>query len=258
MARATIRVSDIVGGVAVGAENVAGAGTEYRQTMQLGGLAAAELADVKNAAPAAAAYGLVSRAMLYDAAGNALQQQQPTYHALGRLAARPYALSYAATLNSRKQILAIAHTAASTKLVKIRRVLIALESVSVAGLYVFDLVRITSAPATGNPAITPTPALQGDPAAEVTVLALPTTAGTEGTVVNSVEFNQGITGAAPTVNPPNALNWYELFSEDEQNPVGEQRGLSLRAGVLEGYAIVCDASAAGTVKCLARFVFTEQ
>jgi hypothetical protein len=257
--RVTSKVVDIVGGRPVGFEDVGGAGTELRQTTQIGGLAAAELMDVKNAAPASTAYGAVTRSMLYDAAGNPLQQQQNTYHALVRLAARPYALSFTTVANTRKQFATIHHAATATKLVKLRRVLVALESVSVAGIYMFDLIRITSAPATGNPAITPVAASPAAPAAEVTVLGLPTTAGTEaGSPVNTLEYNQGITGTAPVVNPPQPVAWFELFSEDEQNPVGEQQSMLIRAGTLEGWAVTLDPSAAGVVKAFVKFVFTEQ
>jgi hypothetical protein len=287
VARSTLSVSTAAGARPVGAEDVGAAGTEYRETIQLGGAAAAELADVKNAAPAAAAYGVITRALLYDASGNPLltkttapaaadsglvtrsmlydasgapiQQQQNTYHATVRLAARPYALSFTTVANTRKQFATIHHAATATKLVKLRRVLVALESVSVAGIYVFELVRITSAPATGNPAITPIPVLPSAAAAEVTVLALPTTAATEaGSPVNLVEYNQGITGAAPVVNPPQPVTWVELFSEDEQNPVGEQQSPQIRAGTLEGWSVTLDPSAAGVVKAFVKFVFTEQ
>jgi hypothetical protein len=257
--RVTLSVSTATGNKPIGAEDVAGAGTELRETVQIGGAGAAELSDVKNAAPASSAYGQIVRAMLYDAAGNPIQQQQATYHAIVRLAARPYALSFTTTANTRKQYATIHHAATAIKLVKIRRILVALESVSVAGLYVFDAIKITSAPATGNPAITPIPALPSDPAAECTVLGLPTTAATEGGLpANFTEYNQGITGAAPVANPPLPVQWFELFSEDEQNPVGEQRAMTIRAGVLEGWAVTLDPSAAGVVKAFVKFVFTEQ
>lgn len=71
MSRTSILVSN-TGTKPVGAEDVGGAGTELRETIQLGGLAAAELADVKNAAPTTALYGLVTRPLLYGADGNPL------------------------------------------------------------------------------------------------------------------------------------------------------------------------------------------
>jgi hypothetical protein len=72
MARSTLSVTTAAGAKPVGAEDVGGTQTEYRETTQIGGAGAAELADVKNAAPAAAAYGVVTRPLLYDANGNPL------------------------------------------------------------------------------------------------------------------------------------------------------------------------------------------
>lgn len=181
-----------------------------------------------------------------------------TYRAVYRLAARPYAMSKVFSANTRVQFATIHHTAGSTKTVKIRRVLVAVESSSVAAITAFDLARITTAPATGNPAITPSPVNPGDAAAEATCLALPTTAGTEGALHSTLEYNLGITGAASTVNPPPPLTWYELYSEDEQNPMGEQKSLTLRPATLEGFAVIGDCNAASTVKAQVIIIFTEE
>jgi hypothetical protein len=181
-----------------------------------------------------------------------------TYAAVYRLAARPYALSNAFTANTRKQFATLHHAASATKTVRIRRVQIALESSSVAAITAADLVFITAAPATGNPAITSTPLNRGDAAAEATALALPTTAGTEGALVNSIEFNLGVTGAASTANPPPAVEWIDLYDSDGIAGDDAAKALVLRAGQLEGVAIVLDCNAASTVKGFVRIVFTEE
>jgi hypothetical protein len=184
-----------------------------------------------------------------------------TYHALFRLAARPYALSKAAiAANTRTQFATLYHAATATKRMRLRRVLVMFESETVAGIINFDLVKLTAAvtPATGNPAITPAPA-RGANVAEATALALPTTGGTEGAVIADLEFNTGITGAVSVANPPVPDLWYELFSEDEQNPMGEQESLEVAAGVAGGWAVVIDnTGATNTVKAKVKMVFTEK
>src|ERR1051326_6646098 len=104
----------------------------------------------------------------------------PTYTATYRLAARPYALSLVAGGAGRTQRATIHHTAGATKVIRVRAVEVAIESASAAAIATIDLVRITTAPATGNPAITPTPMNAADVATEAVCLALPTTQGTEG------------------------------------------------------------------------------
>jgi hypothetical protein len=182
-----------------------------------------------------------------------------TYQAVGRLAARPYALSKAMTANTRTQFLTMFHAATATKTVKIKEVRVFVEANSVAALLVWDLVRLTSAtvPATGAPAITPASSDSGDAAAETTVLALPGTAGTEaaGSVFATREFNLGIVGAAPTTNPPPAITEVVLFTSDG---LTEEKAPRIRAGVAEGLAIVLDANAASTVKAFVTVIFTEE
>lgn len=182
-----------------------------------------------------------------------------TYTAIYRLAARPYALSNAFGAAGRKQYATIHHTALSTKTVLIRRVEVALESASAAAIAMADLVRITTAPATGNPAITPSPMNPGNPAAEATCLALPTTAGTEGAIHSMLEWNLGITAAGSTVNPPPPLTWLTLWPQTQGAPeAGEDQYPTMRAGTLEGFAVTVDASAAATVKGYVVIEFTEE
>lgn len=182
-----------------------------------------------------------------------------TYRALYRLAARPYALSSAFAAAGRKQFATIHHAAAATKLVKLRHVWVAVESSSVAALDVFDLVRITTAPATGNPAITPAVTDGAAAAAEATCLALPTTAGTEAGIVAFVEWNLGVTAAGTVVNPPPPVQWVDLvslvpgFDPDDEGTLPQ-----IRAGVLEGWAATLDCSAIATEKAYVIIEFTEE
>jgi len=187
---------------------------------------------------------------------------QSFYKAVYRLAARPYALSATLTTNTRTQFATIHHLAASLKRVKLRHVWVALESVSVGTIIVADLVRITAAPVTGNPAITPTPANIGDAAADSVCLALPTTPATEGVIHTFTEFNQGITGAAPTVNPPAALTWYDLLLPSYgvlSVPFDDALLPEIRPGVLEGYAVSFDNSGVSPVtKAFVIIEFSEE
>ena len=184
-----------------------------------------------------------------------------TYRAVCRLAARPYALSNAFGAAGRKQYVTIFHGAGAAKNVTLRHVWVACESASAASITMADLVRLTNAttPATGNPAITPTPSNPGDAAAEATVLCLPTTAGTEGAVHSTHEWDLGLTSSASTVNPPPGLQWVDLLAVGPTNgPDFEGKNPIMRAANAEGWAIIFDCSAAATIKGYVVVEFTEQ
>lgn len=184
-------------------------------------------------------------------------RKAPTYRAFYRTATRPYNLDFTFTANTRKQYATIHHAATATKTVRLRRARVWVYAVATAAVDLrVDLVRITAAPATGNPAITPTPADTGDAVAEATCLALPTTAGTEGALFSSLPVSIGITGAAPTTSPPPVTPSIDLLAastyDDEAKPP------TIRAGVLEGWAIVLDANTAARVIAHAEIEFTEE
>jgi len=186
-------------------------------------------------------------------------RQVATYVAAFRLAARPYGLSNVFGAAGRTQYATIYHLATATKIVRLRQVLVAVQSASAAAIIHAELVRLTAAvtPATGNPAITPKPLDPADVAVEATCLALPTTGGTEdtGSIHANVEWNMGITGAAPTTNPPPSLVYVPLYDD----PVGwEGKPPTMRAGVAEGWAVTFDASAAATVIAYVTMRFTEE
>lgn len=189
--------------------------------------------------------------------------QQPrklvTYNANFRLAARPYAISKLFTAGSRFQFATIHHAVGGTKTVKLRHVWITIESASAAGIIVVDLMRITAAPATGNPAITPSPANPGDAAAEATCLTLPTTAGTEGALQTFTEYNLGATGTGSLLNPPPDLVWRDLLTGASGFDVDNESKLqTIRASTLEGFAVTLDVSTAITVKGYVIMEFTEE
>lgn len=180
-----------------------------------------------------------------------------TYSASFRIAARPYALSSAMTANSRKQYATLHHAASSTKTARLRRIFVEVHGNTVAAILHWELVRIlTVAPATGNPAITPARAENSDAAPDTTCLALPTTAGTEGDRYSSRSMNLGVVGAAPTTNPPPFMNGVDLL--DPANLDDEEKLPAIRAGILEGWAVILDANAATTVTAVVSVSFTEE
>lgn len=189
-----------------------------------------------------------------------LKGSVPTYVAVYRLAteAAMSALSFTFVANTDKQWATIYHAAAATKTVKIRRVEFFIGATA-AGVLNFELYRLTAAtaPATGNPAITPISTnTSNGAAAEATCLALPTTAGSKTATQTffSQEINLGA-NTAQTTNftiPPICLWPAPGLTEEEMQP------LELRAGVAEGVAVTLRNSAAVVIKGTVRIVFTEQ
>ena len=232
-------------------ELTVGANTVERQRIVMADpTTAAALATVRNSEPVDTDYALVVRSIL---------QQKVTYTAVYRLAARPYAISKVFTAGSRFQFATIHHAATAVKMAKIKRCEIALESSSVAGIIVADLKRITTAPATGNPAITPSPADPGDAAAETTCLSLPTTAATEGALHSMLEWNLGITTTGSVINPPPPLQWLTLWPQTQgASEASTDKFPTIRAGILEGFAVTLDVSSASTVKGFVVIEFTEE
>lgn len=179
-----------------------------------------------------------------------------TYRAVYRTTTRPYNISKALTAGSRFQYATIHHAASATKTIRLRSVVVMIYSCTAGANIEVSLVRITTAPATGNPAITPAVADNADAAAEATCLALPTTNATEAAFFAQQAYALGITGALPTTNPPPPVTRVELLSaapvDDERKP------LVIRAGVLEGWAVTLDSDSAATVNAKVEIEFTEE
>jgi hypothetical protein len=181
----------------------------------------------------------------------------PTYKAVFRNAARPFPLSFAFTANTRKQFATIHHAAASTKTVRLRSVKVFMNDTTVAGVIQIDLVRITTAPATGAPAITPAAADGADPAAEATCLALPGTAATESAAIYStVRYNPSATAAQATPYPQISAPWVEMLDASALDD--ERKAPVIRAGVLEGWAVTLDVNVATTTTAMVQIEFTEE
>jgi len=170
-------------------------------------------------------------------------------------------LTAALTANTNKQIATIYHAGSATKRVQIKYVEVNYISNSVAGVIELELTPLsaTTAPATGNPAITPGKHDPGDAAAEATCLAIPTT---QGSVVNADQTvgipwaeNLGITGAVSTLSPPPQACKVVLW---DSRADGDGKDLIIRAGSAEGYAINVRASATPVVALTAAMIFTEE
>jgi hypothetical protein len=168
----------------------------------------------------------------------------------------------ALTANTNRQIATIYHAATATKRVQVKFVSVNLTANAVvAGTIEFEIVTLsaTTAPATGNPAITPGRHDQADAAAEATCLAQPTTAGS---VVNADQpvgdpwaVNLGITGTGSVASPPPPATKAVLWDSRSD---GDGKDLIMRAGVAEGYAINIRSSAASQVGFTATIIFTEE
>lgn len=208
--------------------------------------------------------GLRMRTRQRTVSGNAVEESymryppDSTYAAVGRIAAvnARGSLSFAQTANTDKQWLTLHHAASSTKLVRIMYVGFMLVDTSAASVMNFDVRHITSAPATGNPAVTPTPHNRGNAATECTALALPTTAGTTTTTESLAyqEFDAGIMAATTSLGANQGR--IDLYTNDRVSD--ESQALELRPGVLEGIAIIVRTVGGITVNGIPIIRYTEE
>jgi hypothetical protein len=188
----------------------------------------------------------------------ARNQTMTTYEAIYQLAAATSISLTKSVAAAAVQYATLYHAATAVRTVKIKRIEVSINGNTVAGITAVYLVRLTAttAPATGNPAITPTAHNTGSAAAEVTCLALPTTPGSTGSagvgIVNAAEFNLGIVGAQ-TVPPVN--NVIVLYDDSQGANV---EPCFIRAGIAEGYAVSIASSATSTINATVRVLFTEE
>lgn len=190
-----------------------------------------------------------------------VKRPQVTYTSVYQLAATT-SVALSATLSaSAKQYATIYHANTAVKNVRLRKVAVYVEDASVATKLALQLQRLTSttAPATGNPAITPTAHNPAAAAAESTCLALPTTAGSTGGtgvgLISAVELNLGIGTTGTTV--PNPVSPEIVLYDDSQG--GDLEPLTIRAGNAEGYAVVLAGSGTNTVVlATVKITFTEE
>lgn len=161
--------------------------------------------------------------------------------------------TFVAEPTTNKQLATIYHTGAASKIVKIRKIDLIIQK-GQPGIYDFEVRALSSstAPATGNPAITPRQDDPADASAEATCLALPTTAGSQvgadtGTVGTPISIDGDTLGP-----PPGRYTLYEYQSDKQMKP------LIMRAATAEGYAIVARCTVAAQLIFTALIDFTEE
>lgn len=190
-----------------------------------------------------------------------------SYTAVCRLAETTARLDFTFThvANTNKQLVTLHHAATATREIRVQKVVVYATLLgTAAGFWLCELRAITGTPATGNPAITPKEHRIGAAATEAVCLVLPTTGGTDATpnspygsfiVDHGVESTtpptahplvQGLTGGYPFV-------LYDASQEDD-----EVLPLVLRAGTLEGVAIVSRDTAAMVLRAWAIIKYTEE
>jgi hypothetical protein len=75
-------------------------------------------------------------------------------------------------------------------------------------------------------------------------------------LIGSQYVSLGATGAAATTNPPPIGQWMDLYQPAPDDD--EMKQPTIRAGVLEGWAIVLDHTATSPVSMGAWIEFTEE
>lgn len=167
-----------------------------------------------------------------------------------------HALSIAFTANQVRQIATLHHLAASTRRKTIKRIELHIAATAATILSV-QLVRITTAPATGNGVANIIPHVSDHVASDAVAFALPTTLGTA--AADQPLFMQEFNLPANTVIPAPGTNQpIVLFPPSGQPADDDLFEPVIRAGVLEGYAIRLQSTAAVTIKATARIIFTEE
>ena len=194
-------------------------------------------------------------------------RQLATYVAIYRLAlvAASSSLAFTFVANTDKQLATVYHANTATKRVTIRRVWVQiLKTGAVAGELQLELRQLsaTTAPATGNPAITPGKRDSALAAAEATALALPGTAGSE-VAANSpiASWIGNLVASMHTVFTtgtvvPSDLGTIVLY--DEASADDEEIACIMRVGIAEGWAVVGRSTAAIPLNFIVRIVFTEE
>ena len=199
-----------------------------------------------------------------DSTGSLLFSQEGrkvSYSAAYRLVdatAGQLSLTFTFVANTNKQLATIYHAAGATKVVKIHYISIT-PSTGAAGIFDFEVraLSATTAPATGNPAITPGKFAQADAAAEATCLSLPTTAGSlvaaDSPVSGAFEWNSA---AAAAIANPSGISGQEIVLFNDMMP--GVKPLTMRSATAEGYAINGRCTAAVALRYTVRIVFTEE
>jgi len=188
-----------------------------------------------------------------------------SYTAVFRLAETTARLdqSFTQVANTTKQWATLHHTVGATKEVRLLKCSVFLTVATTAVIQgVLELRQLTAAtaPATGNPAITPTPHRRGGTAAEAVCLYLPTTQGTEANVnspLAHIPFDYGImTATASTVNP--LIQIPELVLYDASREGEEEMPPVLPVATLDGWGVCMRTVGAPILRMTVVMRFTEE
>lgn len=167
--------------------------------------------------------------------------------------------------NTNKQLVTFHHPASATKEIKIQKVILRANLLgTAAGFWNVELRAITGTPATGNPAITPKAHNLAATSTEAVCLVLPGTPGTDATVdsvYGGYIIDHGIEATTqPTAHPLGVgiTSAYDLTLYDASGMGDEVLPITLRAGTLEGVAIVSRDTAAMVLRFYAIIRYTEE
>jgi hypothetical protein len=207
---------------------------------------------------------MIGQVFAYDPAPTATVQPRrlTSYSAGYRLAASTagqLSATFTFVANTEKQLATIYHAATATKIVRIRKISVFV-STGALGVFGFEVKRLsaTTAPATGNPAITPGAMDSSSAAAEATCLTLPTTAGslsaTDSAITPHFEWNSA---AAAAVANPSGLSGQEIVLYDYRQ-CDERQPLTMRAGLAEGFAVIGRCTTAVALRFTVHIEFTEE
>jgi len=161
--------------------------------------------------------------------------------------------------DTNKQWATLHHTGGSTKEVRLLKCSVFITAWDAATQAILELRQISTAPATGNPAITPTAHRRGGTAAEAVALYLPTTAGTDvlpNSPISSVQLDLGVMGAVGVNNPPITPREIILYNAAGEDP--ELIPPTLPVGTLDGWAVMLRTVGAPNVRMTVVMRFTEE
>ncbi|HEV8670945.1 MAG TPA: hypothetical protein VGS01_09455, partial [Candidatus Limnocylindria bacterium] len=232
------------------------------QTVQVAGNASP--VDVPPAAVSAVGDRVRSWLDRYGANVVRRRKIRETYTVVYRLAEAAARLDQTFThvANTNKQWATLHHTAGATKEVRLQLCIAWITSaITVAPQGIIELRQITSAPATGNPAITPTPRRRGGTAAESVALYLPTTAGTEANVNSPLGhhvFDEAVSVATTAFQHPQGFGRGGIILFDASQEDDEAMQPVLPIATLDGWAVVTRLTGATVMRMTVLMVITEE
>lgn len=164
--------------------------------------------------------------------------------------------------NTNKQWATLHHTAGATKEVRLQTCVVWITgAITVAPQGILELRQISSAPATGNPAITPAPHRRGGTAAEAVALYLPTTAGTEAAVNGPLGhhvFDEAVSVVTGAFGHPQGYGRGGIVLYDASLEDDEVMPPVLPVGTLDGWAVVTRLTGATVMRLTVMMKFTEE